>query len=145
MEDQTIQDIEKIDKTVSKYHDDLIDLDPVPLTHVPVHIIDEVQDDQDVPEVPPDVPLRRSTRDCQPSTWYSVDEYVLLTDGGELECYAEAMEDEHKTEWVDAMQDEMKSLHENHKFELVKLPKGKRALKNKWVYRVKQKQHTTQP
>ncbi|KAK0597554.1 hypothetical protein LWI29_026462 [Acer saccharum] len=55
------------------------------------------------------------------------------------------MEAEHKKEWVDAMQDEMKSLHENHTFELVKLPKGKRALKNKWVYRVKQEQHTTQP
>ena len=43
------------------------------------------------------------------------------------------------------MQDEMKSLHENHSFELVKLPKGKRALKNRWVYRVKQEEHTSQP
>lgn len=168
IEDQTIQDIEKIDKTVPQYSDDLIDLDPVPLTHVPTQVGDEVQDDQQhgtgdvdtptqvetdddiheqvpVSEVPPDVPLRRSTRDRQPSTRYSVDEYVLLTDGGEPECYAEAMEDEHKKEWVDAMQDEMKSLHENHTFELVKLPKGKRALKNRWVYRVKQEEHTSQP
>jgi hypothetical protein len=36
-----------------------------------------------------------------------------------------------------AMQEEMKSLHENHTFKLVKLPKGKRALKNKWVFRLK--------
>ena len=43
------------------------------------------------------------------------------------------------------MQDEMKSLHENHSFELVKLPKGKRTLKNRWVYRVKQEEHTSQP
>ena len=43
------------------------------------------------------------------------------------------------------MQDEMKSLHDNHSFELVKLPKGKRALKNMWVYRVKQEEHTSQP
>ena len=50
----------------------------------------------------------------------------------------------NKMKWVDAMQDEMKSLHENHSFELVKLPKGKRALKNKWVYRVKQEEHTSQ-
>ena len=40
---------------------------------------------------------------------------------------------------------EMESLHENHSFELVKLPKGKRALKNKWVYRVKQEEHVSQP
>ena len=98
-----------------------------------------------VPEIPPDVSLRRSTRDRHPSTRYSVDEYVLLTDGGEPECYAEAMEDEHKSEWVDAMQDEMKSLHDNHTFELVKLPKGKRALTNRWIYRVKQEEHTSQP
>ena len=43
------------------------------------------------------------------------------------------MEDENKMKWVDAMQDEMKSLHENHSFELVKLPKRKRHLKNIWV------------
>ena len=39
------------------------------------------------------------------------------------------MEDEHKNQWIEAMQDEMKSLHENHTYELVKLPKGMRALK----------------
>ena len=48
------------------------------------------------------------------------------------------MGDENKIKWVEAIQDEMKSLHENHYYELVKLPKGKRALKNRWVYRVKQ-------
>jgi hypothetical protein len=70
---------------------------------------------------------------------------VLLTDGGEPECYAEAMEDEHKSKWIDAMQDEMQSLLDNYTFELVKLPKGKRALTNRWIYRVKQQEHTSQP
>lgn len=55
------------------------------------------------------------------------------------------MEEEHKKEWIEAIQDGMKSLHENHTFELVKLPKGKQALKNKWVYRVKPKEHASQP
>ena len=55
------------------------------------------------------------------------------------------MRDENKMKWVDAMQYEMKSLHENHSFELVKLPKGKRALKNRWVYKVKQEKHTSKP
>ncbi|KAL6336690.1 hypothetical protein AAG906_036004 [Vitis piasezkii] len=63
----------------------------------------------------------------------------------EHESYVEAMKDENKMKWVDAMRDEMESLHENHSFELVKLPKGKRALKNRWVYRVKQEEHTSQP
>ncbi|GJY93566.1 putative RNA-directed DNA polymerase [Tanacetum coccineum] len=43
------------------------------------------------------------------------------------------------------MQDEMNSLHENNTFELVKLPKGKRALKNKWVYKLKTEEHTSRP
>ena len=46
----------------------------------------------------------------------------------ELESYEEAMGNENKMKWVNAMQDEMKSLHEN-----------------KWVYRVKQEKHTSQP
>nr|GFD19733.1 retrovirus-related Pol polyprotein from transposon TNT 1-94 [Tanacetum cinerariifolium] len=39
----------------------------------------------------------------------------------------------------------MNSLHENNTFELVKLPKGKRALKNKWVYKLKTEEHTSRP
>ncbi|GLU05736.1 hypothetical protein SLE2022_228170 [Rubroshorea leprosula] len=35
------------------------------------------------------------------------------------------------------MKDEMKSLLDNHTFDLVKLPKDRKALKNRWVYRVK--------
>ena len=35
------------------------------------------------------------------------------------------------------MQGEMDSLHENHTYELTELPKGKRVLWNKWVYKSK--------
>ncbi|KAL4559836.1 hypothetical protein LXL04_031982 [Taraxacum kok-saghyz] len=158
VEDQTLKDIEK-SKIVPKSSDDLVDLDPVPPQHfepqneddVPNDVQEEQELDEDfhpelpVPDMPPFVPLRRSSRDRHPSTRYSADEYVLLTDGGEPECYEEAMEDEHKKKWVEAMQDEMTSLHENNTFELVKLPKGKRALKNKWVYKVKTEEHTARP
>ena len=60
---------------------------------------------------------------------------MLLTKGGEPECYEEAMEDEHKDQWIEAMQDEMMSLHENHTYELVNLPKGS------WVFKVKVEEH----
>ena len=43
------------------------------------------------------------------------------------------------------MQEEMDSLHKNHTYELVKLPKDKKALKNKWVYRIKQEEHMLHP
>lgn len=76
---------------------------------------------------------------------YPPDQYVLLTDGGEPKCYGEAIQGAYKKEWFEAMQDEMKSLHENDTFDLVKLPKGKHALKNKWVYKIKQEEHTSKP
>jgi hypothetical protein len=47
----------------------------------------------------------------------------------------------HKNECSEAMQDEMKSLYENDAFELVYLTKGKKSLKNKWVYRVENITH----
>ena len=64
-------------------------------------------------------------------------EHVLLIDEGEPESFEEAKEDTHSRKWLSTMQDEMDSLHENHIYELVELPKGKRALRNKWVYKLK--------
>ena len=51
------------------------------------------------------------------------------------------MEDEHKDKWIEVMQDEMKSLHECHTYELVKLPKGIISIKNNWVFKVKVEEH----
>jgi len=90
---------------------------------------DEKQDDHVEQASHVESQLRRSTREHQPSRRYSPSEYVLLTDGGEPESYQEALEHEHKREWLKAMKEELKSLHENHTYNLVKLPKGKRALK----------------
>ena len=62
---------------------------------------------------------------------------MLLTDEGEPESFEEAKDDTHSQRWLSSMQDEMDSLHENHMYELVELPKGNRALRNKWVYKLK--------
>ena len=56
---------------------------------------------------------------------------VILTYGGEPECFEEAMSHQYKNKWVKAIQEEMKSFNENHTYDLVKLYKGKRALQNK--------------
>ena len=167
VEDQTIDDIDKVEKTEPQNSGDLTDIDPIPPTPLPVSVEDGIREDTDddqhgigefdapmddvvndqhqAPITPPAVPLRRSTRDRQPSTRYPSDQYILLTDEGEPECYEEAMKSECKDQWVEAMKDELKSLHDNHTFELVKLPKGKRALKNRWVYRLKQDKNSSSP
>ncbi|KAL9261585.1 Retrovirus-related Pol polyprotein from transposon TNT 1-94-like protein [Drosera capensis] len=117
---------------------------------VPINDIEEQlelpQDEShdEAPE-PPQVQPRRSIRQKQPSIRYPSDEYVTLTDGGKPECFKEALDSEEKQKWQDAMKDEMKSLHDNHTFDLVKLPKGKKALKNRWIYRVKYESDSTAP
>ena len=60
-----------------------------------------------------------------------------MTDGGELECYDEALQDENSSKWELAMKDKMDSLLGNQTWELTELPVGKKALHNKWVYRIK--------
>jgi hypothetical protein len=170
IEDETIQDIGKPEKP--KAITPQVILDPVnpPLVHD-----DHGEDDKDVedsddatdqgstsqghdqpssdddeegddnPPTPPVHQPRRSGRDTIPSTKYPPHQYVLMTDEGEPSCYEEAVSDEHKNEWSEAMQDEIKSLYENDTFDLVSLPKGKKALKNKWVYRVKTEEHSSHP
>ncbi|RVW35632.1 Retrovirus-related Pol polyprotein from transposon TNT 1-94 [Vitis vinifera] len=43
------------------------------------------------------------------------------------------------------MHEEMKSLHKNNSYELMDLPKGKRALKNKWILKRKPEPNKSQP
>ena len=98
LEDQTIEDIEKEEK-------------PKQVTHGFI----------DVEPKPPAIIMIRSVRERHPSQKYSPHEFVLLTDAAELECYEEAMLHEEKDKWFKSMQEKMKSLHENHTFELVNL------------------------
>ncbi|RVW60490.1 Retrovirus-related Pol polyprotein from transposon TNT 1-94 [Vitis vinifera] len=109
MTNMTWVDVETPTQVEDEAHDDQHDMGDVE-TPTQVEVDDDVHEQSPAAEAPSDIPLRRSTRDRHPSTRYSVDDYVLLTDGGEPESYVEAMEDENKMKWVDAMQDEMESL-----------------------------------
>ena len=67
--------------------------------------------------------VRRSTREHRPSTRYPSSEYMLVIDEGEPQSFQEAM------------QDERDSLQKNGNYELVQLPKGRKSLENKWVFK----------
>ena len=69
----------------------------------------------------------------------------MLTDGRDPETCEMVMSHDKKDELLGDVQDEMKSLYENHNYDLVKLPKGKRALKNKWVFILKTEENSSQP
>ena len=48
------------------------------------------------------------------------------------------MQVDTKQKWEQGMEEEMDSLVKNQTWDLVKLPTGKRALQNKWVYKLKE-------
>ncbi|KAK9697582.1 hypothetical protein RND81_08G046600, partial [Saponaria officinalis] len=75
--------------------------------------------------------LRRGNRERRPSTRYSPEEYELIADEGEPQNYKEVLSSDYKEDWEKAMQEEMQSLHDNYTYDLVELPKGKRALRCK--------------
>ena len=47
----------------------------------------------------------------------------------------EATSSPEKSKWMEAMESEMQSLKENDVWELVELPKGRKTVGSKWVYK----------
>jgi hypothetical protein len=93
---------------------------------------------EDEPMNTPVQELRRTTRVSRPTQRYSPSLcYALFTDAGEPESFQEAVDCFEKSKWLEAMKDEMNSLHLNETWDLVELPKGKKALKNRWVFVLK--------
>ncbi|GAU22987.1 hypothetical protein TSUD_98150 [Trifolium subterraneum] len=143
MEDQTIEDIDKVEKTTPKKDVSLSNIDPVRLS---VHNLDTIGGDVqngEPHEYVDDQQLGEEVyipADNDEENDMSQDENL-----GEPEYFQEAMESDENQKWLDAMNDEMKSLHDNHTYDLVKLPKGKRALENRWIYRVKHESNSESP
>ena len=61
----------------------------------------------------------------------------MTPEEGEPQSYAEAIVGQSKDKWLEAMQEEMDPLEQNTTYELMELPQGRRALKNKWIFKVK--------
>nr|KYP31853.1 Retrovirus-related Pol polyprotein from transposon TNT 1-94 [Cajanus cajan] len=159
-EDQTIQDIKKPEKPKQK---EVQDSSPIVINNSGGEIsqrIDEpnqteqpeseqsqtMQEEQmetNQEEQEPEV--RRSMRVRQPSKRYFSDDYVNLTDEGEPQSFIEAIEMNDKEKWLQAMEEELQSLKENETYELVELPQGRKALKNKWVFKLKTEENNTKP
>ena len=100
--------------------------------------LDPIAEELDVEQVTPEQVLRRSSKTIRASDRYSPSlHYLLLTDEGEPEFFDEALQVEDSTKWEQAMNDEMNSLEKNNTWVLTELPTGKRALLNKWVFKIK--------
>lgn len=79
--------------------------------------------------------LRRSTWVRRPPVQYSPStNYLLLIENGEPECYSKDFKMKDFVHCKKAMEEEFSSLDKNMTWSLVKLPEGKKALQNKWVF-----------
>ena len=81
--------------------------------------------------------VRRSTGERHPSTRYPTSKYTMITEEGKPESFQEVQSHKDKQSWLKAMHEEMNSLNKNKTYDLVELPKGKKVLKNKWVFKLK--------
>ena len=87
--------------------------------------------------------VRRSTRQTHKPVWQSDyvmtshDAYCLITEEGEPSTFQEALKGSDASQWMTAMHEEMEALQRNKTWELVQLPKGRKAIGNKWVYKIK--------
>ncbi|KAJ0546332.1 putative RNA-directed DNA polymerase [Helianthus annuus] len=61
---------------------------------------------------------------------------AAITSNNEPKHYNQAVQDAH---WREAMKREIQALEENETWTLEELPKGKRAIDSKWVYKIKYK------
>lgn len=64
--------------------------------------------------------------------------FALVTNGGDPFTFKEATNRKDNDKWLVAMLEEMESLQKNKTWELVKLPKGKKAIGCKWIFRKKE-------
>lgn len=84
--------------------------------------------------------LRRSSRETRKQNHLIEDpnflshEQILIS---EPETYQDAVSSEESTEWLSAMREEFNSLKKNEVWRLKLLPEGRKAIKSKWVFKVK--------
>uniref|UniRef100_A0A2N9J4X6 CCHC-type domain-containing protein n=1 Tax=Fagus sylvatica TaxID=28930 RepID=A0A2N9J4X6_FAGSY len=63
--------------------------------------------------------------------------YALLTSSEDPSIFQEAIESSEKDKWMEAMVEENESLSKNKTWELTELPKGKKPIGCKWVFKKK--------
>jgi len=89
------------------------------------------------------IPLRRSTRERRSVI---LDDYVVFLQEHEenngmmeddLVNFHQAMQDSNSEKWIQAMNEEYKSMQDNKVWELVPLPEGVKPIGCKWIFKTK--------
>ncbi|RVX10077.1 Retrovirus-related Pol polyprotein from transposon TNT 1-94 [Vitis vinifera] len=112
----------------------------------PAQVMEPIQVHQEVTQQPQEpqvqVPLRRSTRERRSTI---SDDYVVYLQEHEFDMgleddpisVSQVKQSSNSEKWIEAMNDEMKSMKDNGVWDLVELPKGVKPIGCKWIFKTK--------
>jgi len=105
----------------------------------PIVAHEEEQQHTHMEQVPTNEAPRRSQRVRKPAIVddYEVYESEEIQMKGDPTSFEEAMRSAHSSEWLEAMQDEMRSMDTNVVWDLVTISKEAKTVGCKWVYKTK--------
>ncbi|KAJ2937847.1 hypothetical protein O0L34_g17825 [Tuta absoluta] len=84
----------------------------------------------------------RGKRIMKNPTWMKDYEVGLIAQGEEKLSYKEAVEGKDKRKWKEAINKELEALEKNKTWIETELPKGKKAIDSKWVFKIKKDEDT---
>ena len=97
---------------------------------------------ENVVEPPQPAPLRRSQRERRPAI---TDDYVVYLQESDFDIgirkdpvsFSQAMESDDSSKWMEAMNEELKSMAHNGVWDLIELPNSCKPVSCKWVFKTK--------
>ena len=95
---------------------------------------EEIQEIVETPQPTPRISLRERN---PPKRYTDFVSSVLFTDDGEHSCFQEVIDFVDNAKWKMEMKEEMDSLDKNKTWELVELPKYRKIVGCKWVFKLK--------
>ena len=98
---------------------------------------DQNPDDQPVANETTEPVLSRPERERRPPDYYGEWATITSTDLNEPKTVKEALASPDKAKWMTAMDRELESLRINDVLDLVELPKDRKAVESKWVFKLK--------
>ena len=120
-----IDDEPEIDLTITD-----IDSEPEP---------GSTQESSSTPSPPSRIPLLRDRKTLTKPARYQTLSAQLM----EPTKFQEAISNNNSREWVTAMEEEIKSLHQNNTWDIVERPKDRKTIGCKWVFKIKRNPDNT--
>jgi hypothetical protein len=107
-----------------------VDEELKPIFQEPITNHEEEQQEPPVQDVPHNEPPRRSQRARRSAISNNYEVYVSeeIQMEGDPASFEEAMRSAHSSKWIDAMEDEMRSMSVNKVWDLEEIPKGAKTV-----------------